>query len=217
MESPSWTGGSFSSPVPAASVGPTDRPRAIDWSRAFEDPRPKSWYDRPAPDVARALVGDWLVVRAPEGWRAGRLVETEAYGPKDPASHAFRGPTARNRSMFAAPGTLYVYRIHQVCCANLTARSGQAVLLRAVEPATGGLSATRGPGRLCRAFGLTREDDGASAVTGSRIRVVRGPSIRGPIVTGPRVGIRRARSRPWRFGLARNGWVSSPRPPGWSG
>ncbi|MCI4351979.1 MAG: DNA-3-methyladenine glycosylase [Thermoplasmata archaeon] len=176
-----------------------------------------SWYDRPAPVVARALLGDWLVGRTSEGWRAGRIVETEAYGARDPASHAFRGVTARNRSMFGDPGTLYVYRIHQVRCANLTTRPGQAVLLRAAEPATEGLTDPRGPGRLCRAFGITIDDDGDSAVTGARFRVVPGPSARGPVVTGARLGIRWARSRRWRFALARNRWVSSPRPPGWSG
>lgn len=167
--------------------------------------------------MARDLLGDWLVGPTPQGWRAGRVVETEAYGARDPASHAFRGATARNRSMFGDPGTIYVYRIHQVHCANLTARSGQAVLLRALEPVTDGLADARGPGRLCRAFGITLRDDGDSAVTGSRFRVVPGPSIRRLIVTGPRVGIRRARSRRWRFAIVQNPWVSSPRPPGWSG
>ncbi|MCI4347055.1 MAG: DNA-3-methyladenine glycosylase [Thermoplasmata archaeon] len=203
--------------MPSSRDEPADLPGSVDWRRAFDHPREKSWYDRPAVLVARALLGDWLVGPTPGGWRAGRIVETEAYGARDPASHAFRGVTARNRSMFADPGTIYVYRIHQVHCANLTARSGQAVLLRAVEPVTEGLSDARGPGRLCRAFGISLRNDGNSAITGRRYRVAPGPAVRGPIVTGPRVGIRWARSRPWRFALVQNPWVSSPRPSGWSG
>jgi DNA-3-methyladenine glycosylase len=187
----------------------------VDWARAFSHPRPRSFYDRPTAVVARALLGDWLLAHGPEGWQVGRIVETEAYVARDPASHAYRGETPRNRAMFAAPGTWYVYRIHQVHCANLSTRPGQAVLLRAVEPMTGNLGNTRGPGRLCRAFGLTRLDDGSDAVHGSRIRVSPGLPARAPIVAGPRVGIRHARERRLRFALKGNPWVSSPRPPGW--
>jgi len=189
----------------------------VDWEWAFNHPRARSWFDRPTVTVARALLGEWLVDRTPQGWRAGRIVETEAYVARDPASHAYRGPTARNRSMFDKPGTLYVYRIHQVHCANLTTRPGQAVLLRAVEPITANLGDPRGPGRLCRAFDLTREEDGISVVDGPRLRVLPGPTAREPVISGPRVGIRRARSRRLRFALVRNRWVSYPRPPGWGG
>jgi len=208
MASRSWTAESSSSPRSYV---------AVDWARAFEHPRPRSWYDRPTTVVARAILGDWLVGRMPGGWRAGRIVETEAYVANDPASHAFRGPTPRNRSMFAGPGTWYVYRIHQVHCANLTTRPGEAVLLRAVEPITEGLPNTRGPGRLCRAFGLSREEDGSSAIDGPRLRVLPGPRSREPLVLAPRVGIRKAQRRPLRFALKGNRWVSSPRPPGWAG
>jgi DNA-3-methyladenine glycosylase len=207
MANRSSTGESSSSPRPF---------RAVEWARAFEHPRPTSWFDRPTVQVARALLGDWLVARTPEGWRAGRIVETEAYVAGDAASHAFRGLTPRNRSMFAGPGTLYVYRIHQVHCANLTTRPGQAVLLRALEPATPGLSDPRGPGRLCRAFGLTRADDGQNAVSGPLLRVTPGPSGREPVVAGPRVGVQRAQARRLRFALKGNQWVSYPRPPGWA-
>lgn len=155
------------------------------------------------------------MAREPDGYRVGRIVETEAYVAHDPASHAYGGPTARNRSMFAGPGTWYIYRIHQVHCANLTTVVGEAVLLRAVEPVTVGLGDTRGPGRLCRAFALTVADDGTSAVDGPRLRVAPGPSSRRNVVSGPRVGIRLATRRRLRFALRGNPWVSSPRPPGW--
>lgn len=168
----------------------------------------RAFFDRPTARVARELLGATLWV----GDRAVRIVETEAYVANDPASHAFRGPTRRNRSMFAGPGTLYVYRIHQVVCANLVTRRGEAVLLRAGEPLTPGLSATSGPGRLCRALGLGLGDDGTLvARSGSdRVRVERGAGPRGPVVVGPRVGIRRAADRPLRFALADNPWVSHP-------
>lgn len=185
------------------------------WRTAFAHPLPAAWYDRPTATVARQLLGRWLVVRARHGWRVGRIVETEAYVARDPASHAYRGVTRRNRAMFAGPGTVYIYRIHQVHCLNLTTREGQAVLVRAVEPLTPGLGDTRGPGRLCRAFGLTRAEDGTSAVTGRCLRVLRGTVNRTKVVRGPRVGIRKARSRPLRFALAGNRWVSTPRPRGW--
>jgi DNA-3-methyladenine glycosylase len=187
----------------------------MDWTRVFEHPRLASWYDRPTPVVAKALLGGWLVGPAPGGWRVGRIVETEAYVARDPASHAYRGLTARARTMFAPPGTWYVYRIHQVHCANLTTRPGQAVLLRAAEPVTENLGDPRGPGRLCRAFGLTRANDGESAVDGSRLRVAPGPGSRETIVSGPRVGISVAKTRRLRYALKGNRWVSFPRPSDW--
>lgn len=172
----------------------------------------RAFYDRPTTIVARALIGCRLSRSAPEGLRLGRVVETEAYVARDPANHAFRGPTERNRSMFGRPGTLYVYRIHQVHCANAVTCPGEAVLLRAVEPLTVGLGDARGPGRLCRAFGLTRDDDGADLTTGGlRIFAPDQPS-RGPVVRAPRVGIRMATDRLLRFALKGSPYVSSPRP-----
>jgi DNA-3-methyladenine glycosylase len=137
-----------------------------------------------------------------------RLVETEAYVADDPANHAFRGRTERNRSMFAGPGTLYVYRIHQVHCANVVTQPGEAVLLRAGQPATANVSDPSGPGRLCRALDLTRADDGRDVVDSDEIRLVPGPAPTEPIVIGPRTGIRLASERPLRFYLSGNAWVS---------
>ena len=143
----------------------------------------------------------------------GRIVETESYGPDDPANHAFRGPTRRNASMFLRPGTLYVYRLHQVCCANVVTRPGEAVLLRAAEPLSGDLASARGPGRLCRAFGLDLGLDGSDLCLGPLRLLPRSVPV-GRILRGPRVGISKARDRPWRFAVARSREVSLPRPPG---
>ena len=172
----------------------------------------RRFFDAPTAGVARALLGRLFGTRSPDGVRVVRLVETEAYVADDPANHADRGPTPRNRSMFGPAGTLYVYRIHQVVCANIVTRPGQAVLLRAGEPRTPGLSDPRGPGRLCRALGISREDDGTDLVRSDRFFVGGLPEPVGPVSVGPRVGLRRAAERPLRFALTGNPWVSRPVP-----
>lgn len=185
----------------ANSSSPTDR-RA---GRAF--------YDRPTVTVARDLLGRTLHVHAPEALRAVRIVEVEAYVAHDPASHAFRGRTARNRSMFGRPGTLYVYRIHQVACANLVTRAGEAVLLRAGAPMDEEEGNPSGPGRLCRFLGITRDDDGTDTTRSSRVYVTLDTerSRRERLRSSPRIGISRAMDRRLRFSLEGDPWVSRPR------
>jgi DNA-3-methyladenine glycosylase len=174
------------------------------------------FFDRPTARVARELLGAVLSVRSRGATRSVRLVETEAYVRGDPASHAYRGPTPRNRAMFGPPGTLYVYRIHQVVCANLVTRPGEAVLLRAGVLDAPKAGVASGPGRLCRALGITLADDGQDATHGGRLavagRVGQGP----PTAVGPRIGLRRAVDRPLRFAIRGEREVSRPRPPGWS-
>ena len=162
----------------------------------------RAFFDRPTVRVARELLGARLRLRARERTREARIVETEAYLRGDPASHAFRGPTRRNRSMFGAPGTLYVFRIHRVVCANLVTRTGEAVLLRAGAIVGAPPSLASGPGRLCRALGITIGDDGVDSVRGSRVTVLRrtGRAVR--VRVSPRIGIRRAADRRLRFYLA---------------
>jgi DNA-3-methyladenine glycosylase len=140
-----------------------------------------------------------------------RIVETEAYVARDPASHAVRGETNRNQSMFGPPGTLYVYRIHQVFCANAVTRRGQAVLLRAAEPVAGNLGNLSGPGRLARGLGLSTDDDGSSLIDG-RLRVVRGDSRPTETTRTPRVGISRAVEKRLRYSWSGHPMVSRPRP-----
>lgn len=165
---------------------------------------------------------------------AGRIVETEAYGGSDdPASHAHRGRTPRNGAMFERAGALYVYRSYGIhWCANVAAGpagEGTAVLFRAIEPLVG-IDAQRerrpkarrdsdlgsGPGKLCAALGLDGADDGRrldAAPPGELTRVVRVTAGEEPerLVRGPRVGISKAVDRPWRFAIAGNPHVSSPR------
>src|ERR1700674_687943 len=100
---------------------------------------PRRFFARDPVVLARDLLGRVLFYRSPEGVLAGRIVETEAYtGEADPASHAFRGRTARNAVMFGTPGHAYVYFSYGVhYCLNVTADApgvAGAVLLRALEP-----------------------------------------------------------------------------------
>ena len=175
-------------------------------------------------DVARGLLG-WTMLRDGVG---GRIVEVEAYAPDDPASHAFRGRTPRNSSMFAEPGTLYVYRSYGIhWCVNVACEPegiGAAVLLRALEP-TAGLDEMRarrgnvqdrdlcsGPGKLTQALGITAADDGADA----RSRAVRARTSAAPTATSsPRraSASQRRSTLPWRYLIRGTQWASrGPRP-----
>ena len=174
-------------------------------------------------DVARGLLG-WTLTRHGVG---GRIVEVEAYAPDDPASHAFRGRTSRNSSMFAAPGTLYVYRSYGIhWCVNVACEpegTGAAVLLRALEP-THGLQEMRlrrgraddrdlcsGPGKLAQALGITGDDDGT--VLGQSPFALQPPTARVEVLSTPRVGITKATELPWRYVLRETRWASrGPRP-----
>ncbi len=156
----------------------------------------------------------------------GVLVETEAYAPDDPASHAFGGRTPRNAVMFGPPGHLYVYRSYGIhWCANVVCGAegvGAAVLLRALEPASGveemgarrGLDDVRllasGPGRLTQALGLTGDHDGADLTRPPF--VLKPPDAAPDVIASPRVGITRAVELPWRYSLAGSTFVSRPRP-----
>jgi DNA-3-methyladenine glycosylase len=172
-------------------------------------------------EVAAGIVGWTLLVDGV----GGRIVEVEAYTEDDPASHAFRGATARNASMFGPPGHLYVYRSYGIhWCANIVCeRPGRAagVLLRALEP-THGLERMRarrgvaderllcsGPGRLTQALGVTGNDDGADL---SRPPFELLPPT-APVVVErtTRIGISRAVEQPWRYVEEGSGWLSGNR------
>jgi DNA-3-methyladenine glycosylase len=186
----------------------------------------------PTLELAPALLGSWLVRELDGDRLVGRIVETEAYtGEGDPASHAHRGQTFRNRSMFGPPGRAYVYRIYGLhWCINVVtepAGRGAAVLVRALEPVVGlaRMAALRGtarwlasgPGRLCQALGIDGTFDGCDLTRPGPLTLWRPATPPPPdaIARGPRVGIRVATDLPWRYFLAGHPDVSrGPRLPG---
>jgi DNA-3-methyladenine glycosylase len=178
---------------------------------------PRSFYARPTLVVARELLGKVLLYDGPEGRRAARLVEVEAYlGTRDPASHAFRGPTPRTMVMFGRPGHAYVYLSHGVWyCMNVVAHESDvagAVLLRGAEPLEGFANDARlsGPGLLGRAFTLTTTQSGVD-LTRSALQLRDAPAVRpGLIARGPRIGIAESATsaKPWRFWVRGSSGVS---------
>jgi DNA-3-methyladenine glycosylase len=171
----------------------------------------RSLLEGHAADVAPTLLG-WRLVSDRDERAVITLTEVEAYAPEDPASHSHRGPTQRTRSMFEAPGILYVYRSYGIhWCANVTTGPtgvGSAVLLRAGHPVEGRDVMERrrgrsdhladGPGKLCQAMGIVGSDDGTDLLAGGSLRLEPGsppPAYR----TTPRIGISRAVDLPWRF------------------
>ena len=138
---------------------------------------PRSFYEQSTVDVAKQLLGKYLVRKHPDGDSIGRIVETEAYiGPQDLACHAAKGRTKRTEVMFGAAGHAYVYFIYGFYnMLNLVTEAKDypaAVLVRAVEPMDGiELMKQRrksnvlrnlasGPGKLCQAFAVDRTLNG---------------------------------------------------------
>ncbi len=173
---------------------------------------PRSLLAGDAPDVAPLLLNKLLV----HGECVGRIVEVEAYREDDPASHTFRGPTPRNAVMFGPPGHLYVYFTYGMHhCANVVTGPeghGAAVLLRAVEPLAG-LDVMRrrrgrpqladGPAKLCQAFAIGPEHNGADVCSARGVRLADdGTPPPGDPLVGPRVGISKAVDVPWRWRVA---------------
>ena len=175
-----------------------------------------TFYDRTTPIVARELVGKALLLRQDDQWLGGWIVETEAYlDSGDPASHSARGLTASNASMFASPGTLYVYPIHAKYCLNAVTQcqgEGAAVLIRAIEPIWGIQAMqhsrgyqdlrrlTRGPAMLCQALGVTHGDDGRCLISDQGLGIFNSPTApERRVRSTKRIGISKARHRNLRF------------------
>ena len=173
------------------------------------------------------MLGHWLIHNTPDGPIGGVIVETEAYLADDPASHAYRGETARNRSMFGPPGHAYLYFIYgNHWCFNAVCGArgvGEAVLVRALEPVFGlgsmrlrrrvaaDQQLTNGPGKLCAALGLDRSFDGMDLCdANSPVFIAENPDRRkwlegqGAVTASPRIGITKAALLPLRFHLQDN-------------
>jgi DNA-3-methyladenine glycosylase len=167
-------------------------------------------------DLARFLIGKLLLHPLDGEVLAGRIVETEAYGIDDPASHAYRGPTKRNRAMFATHAHVYVYLIYGTSyCLNVSTEGegvGAAVLIRAAEPLAGiermranrgrpGLrddELARGPGNLCRAFAIGPAFDGHDLDVDARL-FLGDDGARPAVGTSVRIGLTKAAEREHRF------------------
>ena len=188
-------------------------------------PLPRTFYLRPAPAVARALLGCVLVSRRGRTLTAGRIVETEAYlGPEDAASHAAFRPGS-HALFYGAGGVAYVFLNYGThCCLNaIVGRAGTpgCVLIRALEPVTGQAAMARrrgvpvgsprlasGPGNLTRALAVTLRDNGADLT--QALLTIEPPLAprRFRIAAGPRIGITRAVDAPLRFWVAGSPHVS---------
>ena len=188
----------------------------------------RAFLARPAHVLAPELLGRVLISGEGSAVVALRVTEVEAYeGGIDPASHGWRGKTARNATMFGPPGHLYVYRIYGLHhAANVVCGpdgESHAVLVRAGEVVSGCAEAARrrptarspkemaqGPGRLADALGITRAFDGVDLCDPrSVVRLVNGDPVQADrIMNGPRTGVSRARDIPWRFWISGDPTVS---------
>ncbi|MEU5837456.1 DNA-3-methyladenine glycosylase [Streptomyces diacarni] len=196
---------------------------------------PRTFFDRPVLDVAPELLGRILVRTTPQGRMQLRITEVEAYaGEADPGSHAYRGKTARNASMFGPPGHAYVYFIYGMWYSlNLVCGpEGHAggVLIRAGEVVEGVDEArhrrpkarkdaelAKGPARLATALAVDRELNGADVCSHDAtapLSVLAGePGDADAVRSGPRTGVGgEGAHHPWRFWLADDPTVSPYRP-----
>ena len=211
---------------------PPSKPQMADTSAcALATLVPRELYLGSPDVVARALLGK-LLVRTSEPM-VGRIVEVEAYfGERDPAAHSFAGKTARNAVLFGPPGHAYVYFIYGMyfCLTVSCEPEGRAggVLFRALEPICGmeamavgrGVAApvragkiaslTSGPGRLCQAFGITRERDNDADFTSrkSNLQIQDDGFVAKKVLVTPRIGITKDADRAARFLIAGNSFVS---------
>jgi DNA-3-methyladenine glycosylase len=189
---------------------------------------PRSFYAQPTIQVARQLLGKYLVRRHSDGKTVGKIVETEAYvGPHDLACHAAKGRTPRTEVMFGPPGYAYVYFIYGVYyCLNIVSEEvghASAVLIRALEPVEGiELMQKRrrteelrklvsGPGKLCLAMAIDKALNGADMCRGNILYVEDRDEAAPKIGARPRIGVDYAgkwKDKPWRFLIRGSDFVS---------
>jgi DNA-3-methyladenine glycosylase len=173
---------------------------------------PREFYEKPAEQLAKDLLGKILVRRIAGGLRRARIVEAEAYcGVKDLASHSSKGRTARTEVMFGPAGRAYVYFIygmHEMF--NIVGGSigdPQAVLIRGAEALDGWKADLTGPGKLAKAFEITRKDNGMD-LSGDDLFIVDDPEYQPRIVRTKRIGVDYAKR--WKDRLLRFVDVKSP-------
>lgn len=175
------------------------------------------FFDTDVAEVAKRLIGATFLLDGV----GGIIVETEAYSPQDPASHSFRGPTARNAAMFGSAGHSYVYRSYGIhWCINAVCRPGSAVLIRALAPTHGldimeerrGKVGERrfcaGPGCLTQALAIDISHNEMALHEAPFTLVL--PDIMPAISSGSRIGITKGVETPWRFGMRGSPYLSRP-------
>ena len=182
-------------------------------------PLGKRFFNQPTVELAKALLGKYLVF----GNLRGKIIETEAYlYPDDPGCHAYRGQTARNAAMFGPAGRTYVYFIYGMYhCLNIVSGKtgeGEAVLIRAIEPVSGiELMQKRrktkkienlcnGPGKLTQAFGITRKHNNLSLLEGDLL--ICNSRAKPEIVCSTRIGLSAGKELELRFYIKDNKFVS---------
>jgi DNA-3-methyladenine glycosylase len=177
----------------------------------------RAFFRRSTVSVARDLVGAWIARRWRGSWYGARIVETEAYlGARDRAAHSWKGRrTERVEPMYKDGGHLYVFFVYGMHhCANVVTRKAgepEAVLLRAAEGPESAPRLLAGPGRLCKALGITASMSGLDLLSGGRVAIVRRRGRRPRIGVSPRIGVDyagEAAKRPLRFFDARSRAVS---------
>lgn len=177
--------------------------------------------------LARFLLGKVLVRELPDGRSMGRIVETEAYLENDPACHAYRGITPRNRSLFLGAGHAYVYLCYGTSyLLNVSSEApgtGAGVLLRALEPLAGianmqlarrGIrlpDLARGPGRLTSALQIDRSHDGLDLFCQGPLWIGSDGASVAAIGQSVRIGIRKAAAARLRYFITGNGYLSGSR------
>lgn len=189
---------------------------------------PQDFYDQPTLDIARSLLGKYLIRPCDQNLLVGKIVETEAYiGEDDPACHAAVGKTSRNEVMYGPPAYAYIYFIYGMyyCLNVVTEKEGfpAAVLLRALEPIAGFdiikqnrqtekiYHLTNGPGKICQAFKLDRNFNGEN-LRGNKLYIGIGEEIRGDnIAQTARFGIKKGIEHRWRFYIKDSLYVSQKR------
>ncbi len=193
---------------------------------------PETFYQKDVVKIAPKLLGKYFVKKEKQQFLIGKIVEVEAYADKiDEASHSFTGVTKRNKLMFDSGGKLYVYFIYgnHFCCNVVCDKEGvgSAVLIRALEPLKGiemmverrfqknevtakeFLNLTNGPGKICKAFNISKDENGIDLCS-DNIFLVEGEKIlKKNIAASPRIGIKKSKELLWRFYLKDNPFVSA--------
>jgi DNA-3-methyladenine glycosylase len=190
----------------------------------------RTFYRQSSLTLAKGLLGKYLHRVYAGTMLVGKIVETEAYGMRDPASHSFKGRTPRTEVMFGDGGFSYVYFTYGMHhCFNVTGSvegNAEAVLIRAVEPIAGrGVmqtlrgalkreqDLTNGPGKLCQAFGITRQENRIDLVDSEELYLTTGEQVPdSEIANSTRIGISVAMEEPWRFFIKNNPYVSKGKP-----